>query len=149
MLCWSASFYPQPIHNFRRGSTAGLTIDFPTINGLGFVCYTIYTAALLYSPVIRKQYAARYPHSGEPTVRFNDLAFAVHAVVLSTLVYSQFWPFIWKLRVSRTQRISKPMAGLFWGSIFAPVIVIALVLSQSPDGGLDPSSWAWIDVVGD
>lgn len=147
MACWSVSFYPQPISNVKRGSTSGLSIDFPTINTLGFLCYTIYTASFLYSPVIRSQYAARHPLSEEPTVRFNDLAFAVHAVILSLITYSQFWPRIWGLQVSRFQRISKPMAGLFWGSILAPLIVIWIVLSQSPDGGYDPSAWAWIDVV--
>ncbi|CAL5872883.1 uncharacterized protein PFLUO_LOCUS7152 [Penicillium psychrofluorescens] len=147
MLCWSASFYPQPIYNYQRGSTSGLAIDFPTINFLGFSCYAIYTSAFLYSPVIRRQYAARFPNSGEPTVRFNDLAFAVHAVVLSAIVYSQFWPSIWGLRVFRTQRISKTMLGLFWGSVMAPLVVVWMVVARSPDGGLDPASWAWIDVI--
>lgn len=147
MGCWSASFYPQPISNFRRGSTAGLSIDFPTINTLGFFCYTVYNGAFLYSPVIRSQYAARHPLSQEPTVRFNDFAFAFHAVILSLVAYSQFWPMVWGLEVSRYQRISKPIAGLFWGSIVAPFIVIWIVLAHSPDGGYDPSTWAWIDVV--
>ncbi|KAJ5719042.1 hypothetical protein N7493_007497 [Penicillium malachiteum] len=145
--CWSASFYPQPISNVRRGSVAGLSIDFPTINTLGFLCYSIYNSAFLYSPVIRAQYAARHPLSEEPTVRFNDLAFAVHAVILSLIAWSQFWPIIWGLQVSRFQKVSKPIAGLFWGCILAPLIVIGVVLSQSPDGGYDPSSWAWIDVI--
>lgn len=34
-FCWSASFYPQPILNWRRKSTAGSVIDFPFINTLG------------------------------------------------------------------------------------------------------------------
>ncbi|KAA8643552.1 putative L-cystine transporter [Aspergillus tanneri] len=147
MLCWSASFYPQPISNFQRRSTVGLAIDFPTINVLGFVCYTAYTSAFLYSPVIRGQYAARHPLSQEPTVRFNDFAFAVHAVVLSALTYTQFWPIIWGFRVSRFQKVSKPVAGLFWGSIVAVGIVIAIVLAKGPDQGYNPSSWAWIDVI--
>jgi len=147
MLSWSASFYPQIIINYRRKSTSGLSIDFPTINTLGFACYTVYTSAFLYSAVIREQYAARHPASKEPTVRFNDLAFAVHAVALCVIVYTQFWPSIWGFHVSRFQRISKTMLGLFWGSIFAPIGVILLVLMRSPDGGYDPSTWAWIDVV--
>ncbi|GAQ11508.1 cystinosin homolog [Aspergillus lentulus] len=125
MFCWSASFYPQPISNFRRRSTVGLAIDFPTINVLGFVCYTAYTSAFLYSPVIRRQYAARHPSDEESTVRFNDFAFALHAVILST----------------------KPVLGLFWGSIAAIGIVVCIVLGKSPDGGYDPSTWAWIDVI--
>ncbi|KAE8411788.1 PQ loop repeat-domain-containing protein [Aspergillus pseudocaelatus] len=118
-LCWSASFYPQLISNFQRRSTVGLAIDFPTINTLGYVYYTAYTAAFLYSPVIRHQYAARHPGSEGSTVRFNDFAFAVHALILS----------------------------LFWGSIVAVAILIFIVLGKSPDGGYDPSTWGWIDVV--
>ncbi|EAW08400.1 putative L-cystine transporter [Aspergillus clavatus NRRL 1] len=147
MFCWSASFYPQPISNFRRRSTIGLAIDFPTINVLGFVCYTAYTSAFLYSPVIRRQYAARHPQAEDSTVRFNDFAFAVHAVILSSIVYTQFWPKIWGFKVSRFQTVSKPVAGLFWGSIMAIGIIVCIVLARSPDGGYEPSTWAWIDVV--
>ncbi|KAL3454767.1 PQ loop repeat-domain-containing protein [Aspergillus insuetus] len=146
-FCWSASFYPQPIDNFRRKATTGLAIDFPTINVLGFVCYAVYTSAFLYSPVIRGQYAARHPQSDEPTVRFNDFAFALHAVVLSFLVYTQFWPSIWGFKVSRFQRVSRPILGLFWGSFVAVAVVIFIVLAKSPDNGYEPSSWAWIDVI--
>ncbi|PKY04822.1 hypothetical protein P168DRAFT_289686 [Aspergillus campestris IBT 28561] len=146
-FCWSASFYPQPISNFRRRSTTGLAIDFPTINVLGFICYMGYTAAFLWSPVIRDQYAARHPLAEEPTVRFNDFAFAIHAVVLSIITYTQFWPRIWGFEVSRFQRVSKPVAGLFWGSIAAVVLVVFVVLRQGPSQGYDPSAWAWIDVV--
>lgn len=34
-LCWSASFYPQPLLNARRRSTSGTTTDFPVLNVLG------------------------------------------------------------------------------------------------------------------
>lgn len=34
-FCWSASFYPQPLLNFRRRSTSGTTVDFPFLNVLG------------------------------------------------------------------------------------------------------------------
>ncbi|KAJ4374219.1 hypothetical protein N0V83_002960 [Neocucurbitaria cava] len=80
-LCWSGSFYPQPISNYFRKSTTGLAIDFPTLNVLGFICYTVNTAAFLYSPTIREQYADRHPDSPETTVRFNDFLFAAHGAV--------------------------------------------------------------------
>lgn len=41
------------------------------------------------------------------------------------------------------------MAGIFWGCVLSPLVVIVAVLAQSPDGGYDPSTWAWIDVVGE
>ncbi|OOO12989.1 Cystinosin/ERS1p repeat [Aspergillus oryzae] len=106
-----------------------------------------FDTAFLYSPVIRHQYAARHPGSEGSTVRFNDFAFAVHAIILSILTYTQFWPTVWGFKVSRFQRVSKPVAGLFWGSIAAIAILIFIVLGQSPDGGYDPSTWGWIDVV--
>ncbi|KKZ62223.1 hypothetical protein EMCG_03361 [[Emmonsia] crescens] len=146
-LCWSASFYPQPILNYRRRSTQGLAIDFPTTNTLGFICYMIYTVAFLYSPLIRQQYAARHPISPVPSVRFNDLAFAVHAVILSSLVFSQFWPSIWGFKVSRFQRISKPIAGIFWGCILAVAVLIVVVAARGTGPSLDPKDWAWIDVT--
>jgi cystinosin len=34
-FCWSLSFYPQPLLNYRRRSTTGTTIDFPFLNCLG------------------------------------------------------------------------------------------------------------------
>lgn len=147
MICWSGSFYPQPITNWKRKSTVGLSIDHFSINPLGFASYTIYTSAFLYSPLIRSQYAARHPAAMEPTVRLNDFAFAAHAVTLSLLVYTQFWPFIWGFYVQQFQRVSRTMALILWGCIMTPVLVTGIVLYQSPDGGYDPSSWAWIDVV--
>ncbi|CAI7622442.1 unnamed protein product [Penicillium bialowiezense] len=147
MLCWSGSFYPQPLTNWERKSTIGLSIDLSTINPLGFISYAIYTSAFLYSPTIRSQYAARHPAAIEPTVRFNDFAFAAHAVVLSSILYTQFWPLIWGFHVGRFQRVSWSMALIWWGCILFPVLVVGIVLSQSPDGGYDASSWAWIDVI--
>lgn len=146
-LCWSASFYPQPILNWQRKSIHGLAIDFPTINVLGFLCYTISTCALLYSPLIRKQYTERHSESSEPTVQPNDVAFAVHAVIMSSVYYSQFWSNLWGFRVGRMQRLSRPMAGVLSGSVLALLLIILLVLAKGRDGGRDSQGWAWIDVV--
>lgn len=38
-IAWSLSFYPQPLLNFRRKTTQGLTPDFPLLNVYGFTCY--------------------------------------------------------------------------------------------------------------
>jgi len=147
MLCWSASFYPQPILNWRRRSTRGLAIDFPTINVLGFICYGVYTAAFLYSPLICEQYASRHPLAPKPSVRFNDLAFAVHAIILSSIVYSQFWPWVWGFKVSKFQRVSEVIAGVCCGCVIAVVSVVLVIAYQGEGSGLDPSAWAWIDAV--
>lgn len=146
-LCWSISFYPQPLLNWSRRSTQGLAIDFPVCNTLGFASYTISNAAFLYSSTIKSQYAYRHPVSPETTVRFNDLAFAAHAFILCVITYSQFFPRIWGFKVGARQRSSRVVLGVFWGSILGVIILIVIVRTLGRDGGLDPSGWAWIDVV--
>jgi cystinosin len=147
MASWSLSFFPLPISMWRRKSTSGVSIDFNFINLLGFACYATYTATFLFSPVVRDQYAARHPAAPEPTVRFNDLAFAGLGVVMCLIAYSMFWPGLSGLHTPRRQRVSWTMRGLFSGCVLAPLVVICIVLARSPDGGNDPFSWAWIDVV--
>ncbi|KAF2141639.1 uncharacterized protein K452DRAFT_318611 [Aplosporella prunicola CBS 121167] len=142
---WSLSFYPQPLLNWRRRSTYGFSVDFPTLNVLGFTAYTIQTSALLYSPTIRSQYAYRYPAAPEPTVRFNDFFFAAHAFVISLVIYSQFWHKVWGFRDTK-QRISSVSLGVFWGCVLGLVIVM-LMAGFGGNGGYDPSTWAWIDVI--
>ena len=116
------------------------------MNVLGFACYAISTSAFLYSPLIRRQYAQRNPVSPTPTVRANDLAFALHAVVLSVLTYSQF--FCWGFKRERGQRISRPIMGVIAGGLAGVGLVMLLVVTRGPDGGTDARGWAWIDVVG-
>ncbi len=66
---------------------------------------------------------------------------------MSTLTYTQFWPSIWGFQVGRLQRLSRPIAGIFWGCISAVCLVILLVWMKGKDGGRDAHYWAWIDVV--
>ncbi|KAF2665601.1 L-cystine transporter-like protein [Microthyrium microscopicum] len=145
-LAWSISFYAQPYLNWQRKSTQGLAIDFPTLNLLGFVCYTISTASFLWSPTIRSQYAARHPASPKTTVRFNDFAFALHAAIMCIVTYSQFYSSLWGFSVGRRQRASRGVLGIVLASILS-TIVIVFVIAGTPGGGNDPDGWAWIDLI--
>lgn len=113
------------------------------MNSLGFACYTSSTATFLYSPVIRRQYADRHPTAPEPTVRFNDLAFGVHGVVLVVLTYSQFFPILWGFEVGKSQHASLPALGIIFGSLFSVLLVTLIVAS----GSFLQTGWEWIDVV--
>jgi cystinosin len=146
-LLWSLSFYPQPILNWQRRSTQGFTIDFPTLNVLGFFCYSTSTCFFLYSSTIRQQYAARHPLAPEPTVRFNDAAFGIHAVIIVLLTYSQFFPRLWGFKGSDRARTSRPVLGIFWGSVIAIIAVSGLVYFNSAAHPQGPQDWEWIDVV--
>ncbi|KAK5053180.1 hypothetical protein LTR84_002154 [Exophiala bonariae] len=146
-LLWSLSFYPQPILNWQRRSTQGFTIDFPTLNVLGFFCYSTSTCFFLYSSTIRQQYAARHPLAPEPTVRFNDAAFGIHAVIIVLLTYSQFFPALWGFKGSDRARTSRPVLGIFWGSVIAIIAVSGLVYFGSAAHSEGPQDWEWIDVL--
>jgi cystinosin len=134
--------------NWKRKSTHGTAVDFPTINVLGFVCYTISTASFLYSPTIREQYARRHPLAPEPTVRFNDFLFAAHGAVMCIVIYSQFYTWIWGFKIGARQKASRAVLGIFWGSILGVLVVIFIVQTRGKEGGHDASGWAWLDVVG-
>ena len=86
-ICWSVSFYPQVISNFRRKNTGGLSADFCVLNVIGFGAYTAYNASMFWSSAIRDMYREKY--HAEVTVQSNDVAFALHALVLSTLTLTQ------------------------------------------------------------
>lgn len=93
-FCWSLSFYPQALLNYRRkrvdGATnqdvfgtianfsrAGLSLDFVTLNSLAFACYSIYNLNFFWNDRIREEYRQR--HDGKNnSVMLNDVAFAVH-----------------------------------------------------------------------
>ncbi|KAI4651427.1 uncharacterized protein J4E78_008119 [Alternaria triticimaculans] len=146
-LSWSLSFYPQPISNYLRKSTLGLAIDFPTLNVLGFTCYTISTACFLYSPTIKAQYAARHPDAPETTVRFNDFLFAAHGAVMCVIIYSQFFERIWGFEIGKRQKVSRVILGVWWGCVLAIGVVVVLVKMNEAGRGYDAEGWAWIDVI--
>ncbi|THX11809.1 L-cystine transporter-like protein [Aureobasidium pullulans] len=143
---WSLSFYPQPLRCWKRRSTRGITVDFPLLNIVGFTSYFISTTSFLFSPEIRQQYAVRHPFAPEPTVRFNDLVFALHGTIVCFVFYSQFYPRLWNFEVVKGQRASSTALGIFYGSIIGVAITVLLVSLFK--GGRDTAdSWADIDVI--
>ena len=87
-LAWSASFYFQVILNYQRKSVVGLNFDFLALNLLGFTCYTIYNFALMFSREVQKDYYQRNAYARIP-VEYNDLFFAIHALVLTFITVIQ------------------------------------------------------------
>ncbi|KAL7625316.1 hypothetical protein AAE478_004532 [Parahypoxylon ruwenzoriense] len=145
-LCWSLSFYSQPVLNIRRKSTSGTTVDFPFINTLGFLAYFIYTTAFYSSPVIRYQYALRN-NDHTPAVAINDIVFAAHAFIVCAVLTTQyFFPSIWGFERAPGTRPSRLILGVATGSVAAVFIILLVVISTPLDA--DPrTAWAWLDVV--
>ncbi|KJX96329.1 hypothetical protein TI39_contig671g00003 [Zymoseptoria brevis] len=154
---FSLSYYPQPLLNFSRKSTEGLTFDYPVLNVLGSACYTTSSAALLFSPTVRAQYADRHSTSPEPTVRFNDFCYAIHSFLLCAVVFSQFWPGLWRWRDTcvssdRTgkREMSKVTAALVIGSglaVFTSVTFAVASPGLATKNAADGMTWEWIDVI--
>jgi cystinosin len=88
-LAWSVSFYPQIVSNYKRRSTVGLSPDFCVLNILGFACYAAYNASFFWSSTIQEMYRQKYGHDAEITVQSNDVAFALHALILSSVTVLQ------------------------------------------------------------
>lgn len=156
--CWSASFYPQPTLNFRRGTTRGTTVDFPLVNNLGFLAYLTSNLAFYCSPLVRAQYAARN-RGLTPTVQLNDVVFAAHALVMCLVISSQYaTPRLWGFPAAKKPghpgyhagiRPSRAMLGLCLGCVAGVLVVLCVVLASPGRNDTTPpaAAWNWLDVV--
>lgn len=77
-FAWSFSFYPQVVLNHQRKSVAGFSIQFAILNVQGFLFYTLYTTG-----------GFVYPRLGTGAVQWQDVAFAVHAFLISSCQLAQ------------------------------------------------------------
>lgn len=62
---WSVSFYPQFFLNLRKKSVVGLSLDYASLNVMGFICYSIFNIAFFFDPGVQEQY--RYMHPAPPS----------------------------------------------------------------------------------
>ncbi|GAA5894020.1 hypothetical protein JCM5296_004134 [Sporobolomyces johnsonii] len=132
---WSLSFYPQAVTNYRRKSVTGVSIDFLLINPFGFLCYFLFNTILYASPVVRKQYQER--HDGHlPQVQPNDIAFAAHAFLLSTLTLLQ------TLIYKRDSSQRPSLYNRLFLALAVSAIIVGVVLAGSSSHII-----AWLDLV--
>jgi len=74
--------------NFRRKSVQGLSIDFLYLNVFGFLCYSTFNIGMFTSTALRDEYRRRH-HGNEPQIQANDVAFSVHALLISSITMLQ------------------------------------------------------------
>ncbi|KAL0377355.1 UNVERIFIED_CONTAM: Cystinosin [Sesamum radiatum] len=86
---WAICFYPQLILNFRRKSVQGLNFDFVVLNLTKHTSYLIYNASLFFSSTVQRQYRQKYGFNQMIPVAVNDVAFSVHAVLMTALTLFQ------------------------------------------------------------
>mmetsp|Transcript_7560 Transcript_7560/g.20969 ORF Transcript_7560/g.20969 Transcript_7560/m.20969 type:complete len:409 (+) Transcript_7560:73-1299(+) len=121
-FAWSVSFYPQVWTNSRRRTTQGLSVEFSALNVIGFACYTVYNVVLFTSPYVQSLYKERYGADAKIPVQSNDVAFAVHALCLSSITLAQI---LYYDGIHATQQMSRPV-----------VLMIVLILVICVGGAL-------------
>ncbi|WZZ31137.1 hypothetical protein YC2023_014538 [Brassica napus] len=122
---WSISFYPQLILNFRRKSVVGLNFDFVLLNLTKHSSYMIYNVCLYFSPIIQNTMIP---------VAANDVAFSIHAVVLTALTLFQI--FIYERGPQKVSRFATGLVVLVWG--FAAICFFIALPSHS---------WLWLITI--
>ena len=98
-----------------------------------------------YSSLIQEEYRQR--HNGEEnTVRGNDVAFAVHALVLCCIILSQFWSWLWGFDKGGRRGGGARVGNVIWGIVGGSLLYVAWVMTNVlRDGGA--GTWQWIDFV--
>lgn len=134
-LAWSLSFWPQTLHNHKKRSVSGLSLDFCSLNFVGFLCYSIYNLSFILSRTVRQQYRDRH-EGNENVVRWNDAGFAIHALFLTTAQVLQAIFY----QKGRGQRVSLPAKGaLVWITAITFGCLAACIAR--------PEKVKWIDFV--
>ena len=136
-IFWCASFYPQVVMNFQRKSTDGLSIDYSVINFFGYICYTAYTASFYWSDSVKRLYQERHydpstpdDQQAESTVESNDVAFAIHSLIMSIiwLVQLQIYGGFDKCRKQKKKILSRPIESLIYMIVGSCTVYATLIL---------------------
>jgi cystinosin len=152
-LAWSTSFYPQVVINMTRRSTEGLSPDFCVLNVLGFACYTAYNVSFFWSRTIQELYRKRHGADAEITVQSNDVAFAIHALILSSATVLQILYFGGGVRALA---LSKPIllviAGIIVVCTLYPILIwvtasAAIYKNEDENNNKDLNYFNWLDFL--
>ena len=110
-LAWSFAIYPQAYTNYVRKSVQGFSVDYGTVNFLGFLFYLIYTCG-----------GYIYPPVGTDEVSLQDVFYSAHAYMSTTFVCVQVI-----IYDRGGQSISLPIKAIF---VFFPIIFIVTFFLQ-------------------
>jgi len=117
-VCWSVCFYPQVILNYRRQSTLGLSPDFAMLNFFGWSCFVAYECAMYFDTEVKRLYQERFQTS-DSTVQSNDVAFAIHAHLLSIIYLFQICYYGGGLKALKL----KNQTCFLLGAIMTPAVI--------------------------
>ncbi|KAL0395742.1 UNVERIFIED_CONTAM: Cystinosin [Sesamum calycinum] len=130
-VAWSISFYPQVILNFRRKSVVGLNFDFVLMNLTKHSSYLIYNASLFFSPTVQRQYREKFGFNEMIPVAANDVAFSMHAVLLTAFTLFQI-----AIYDRGHQKVSKACVGIVSVAWLSAAVCVFVAIHRH--------SWFWL-----
>ncbi|XP_027187542.1 cystinosin homolog isoform X1 [Cicer arietinum] len=130
-VVWSSSFYPQLILNFSRKSVVGLNFNYLVLNNTKHTLYLVYNASLYFSSTVRFQYHQKYGFDQMIPVAANDVAFSIHAVLLTVVLLFQV-----AIYERGNQSISKITMGIIT-MVWITIGVCSFIAFPS-------KSWLWL-----
>lgn len=133
-FAWSISFYPQLFHNYLRGTSRGLSIDFIILNAIGFLCYSIFTVCMYYVPLFKDEYEARH-HGNVIKVSISDVYFAIHAFVLTIITWMQAMYYDGHFQIPS----QLGFLGSFAFLVFCAIYMLFII--EGVNNGRDPYNW--------
>lgn len=128
---WSISFYPQVILNFRRKSVVGLNFDFVLLNLTKHSSYLIYNASVFFSSAVQRQYRKKYGFDEMIPVAANDVAFSIHAVLLTAITLFQI-----AIYDRGSQKVSRSCMAILSVAWLAIAICVFIAIPKH--------SWLWL-----
>lgn len=130
-VAWSISFYPQVILNFRRKSVVGLNFDFVLMNLTKHSSYLIYNASLFFSSTVQRQYREKFGFNEMIPVAANDVAFSMHAVLLTAFTLFQI-----AIYDRGHQKVSKACIGIVSVAWLSAAVCVFVAIHRH--------SWFWL-----
>ncbi|GIY16616.1 cystinosin homolog [Caerostris darwini] len=126
-ICWSISFYPQVIENYRRKSVVGLNFDFLGLNLTGFIAYSVFNIGVRYIREVQLEYHIAHP-TGVIPVEVNDVVFSVHAVFVTILTIGQC--FIYERGDQTIAKSTVAVLALVWSTAAVFLLLTALHVNK-------------------
>lgn len=102
VLLWGLCNYPTLLSNIKLRSIQGISIDYLFFNGMGFSLYTMYTASMYCSSLVREEF--KLANGQYPLIKLNDVVFGTHNLIVNMVILSQ--AYVWGFKKNDNQRIS-------------------------------------------
>jgi cystinosin len=112
------------------------------LNVVGFTCYSIYVCALYFSSTVQGLYHEKYGPNAHISVQSNDVAFAVHALILSTCTLGQIAYY------DGLMQAHGPSQSIFYTVlVLLTLMILSPVLVALSANGLLPWRLTWLDYL--